>query len=40
LMKNFASIEEIQKADVEKLMSVPSMDRKAAESVYAFFHKS
>lgn len=40
LMKNFASIEEIQKADVERLMSVPSMDRKSAESVYAFFHKS
>ncbi len=40
LMKNFASIEEIQKADVEELMSVQSMDRKSAESVFACFHKS
>ena len=39
LMKAFDSIEEIKTADVERLMEVPSMDRKAAESVYAFFRK-
>ena len=39
LMKAFDSIEEIKTADVERLMEVPSMDRKAAESVYAFFHQ-
>lgn len=40
LMKSFASIDEIRNADVDTLMNVPSMDRRAAESVYMFFHKS
>ena len=40
LMKSFASIEEIRMADVDTLAEVPSMDRRAAESVYAFFHKT
>lgn len=37
LMKSFDSIEDIKNADIERLMEVPSMDRKAAESVYDFF---
>jgi excinuclease ABC subunit C len=39
LMKSFDSIEDIKNADIERLMEVPSMDRKAAESVYEFFRK-
>lgn len=38
LMKYFASIEEVKNADVEELMRVPSMNRRAAESVYQFFN--
>ena len=38
-MKSFASIEEIKAAGVERLMEVPSMDRKSAQSVYDFFRK-
>jgi excinuclease ABC subunit C len=37
LMKSFDSIEDIKNADIERLMEVPSMDRRAAESVYDFF---
>ncbi len=37
LMKYFTSIEDIKKAGVEELMKVPSMNRKAAESVHKFF---
>ena len=39
LMKHFDSIEDIKNADVDRLAEVPSMDRKAAASVYDFFHK-
>ena len=39
LMKSFDSIDEIRAADVERLMQVPSMDRKAAENVYSFFRE-
>ena len=39
LMKSFDSIGEIKEADMERLMQVPSMDKRSAESVYAFFHK-
>lgn len=39
LMKYFASIEDIKNADVEKLQQVPSMNKKAAESIYNFFRK-
>ncbi|NLP33592.1 MAG: excinuclease ABC subunit UvrC [Clostridiales bacterium] len=39
LMKHFQSLEAIQKAEVEEIMDVPSMNRKAAEEVYRFFHK-
>ena len=37
LMKSFESIDEIRTADVDRLMEVPSMDRKSAQSVYDFF---
>lgn len=37
LMKSFESIDEIRAADVDRLMEVPSMDRKSAQSVYDFF---
>ncbi|MCR5002550.1 MAG: excinuclease ABC subunit UvrC [Lachnospiraceae bacterium] len=39
LMKSFDSIDEIKAADVDRLMQVPSIDRKAAENVYYFFRK-
>ena len=38
LMKRFQSLDAIREADVETLASVPSMNRGAAEKVYAFFH--
>lgn len=40
LMRHFASIEEIRQADVEKLMEPEAMNRRAAESVYRFFHEA
>ena len=39
LMKQFQSIEAIREAGVDELMQVPSMNQKAAEEVYLFFHK-
>lgn len=39
LLMNFGSIEEIRSASVDKLMEVPAMNKQAAESVWAFFHK-
>ncbi|MCR4807544.1 MAG: excinuclease ABC subunit UvrC [Lachnospiraceae bacterium] len=39
LIKSFESIEDIRKADTERLMEVPSMDRRSAQSVYDFFKK-
>ncbi len=38
LMKHFKGIEEVKSADVDKLTEIPGMNRKAAESVYMFFH--
>lgn len=38
LMRNFPSIEEIRAAEVEELAQIPSMNEKAAQSVYNFFH--
>ncbi|MCD8324996.1 MAG: helix-hairpin-helix domain-containing protein, partial [Clostridiales bacterium] len=38
LMRQFQSLEAIRSADVETLAAVPSMNRRAAESVYGFFH--
>lgn len=40
LMKHFGDIERLRSADVEALCALPEMDRRAAESVYAFFHQS
>lgn len=39
LMRHFAGIDEIRTASVEELAGIPSMNEKAAESVYNFFHK-
>lgn len=38
LMKYYMSIDAIKSAEVEDLIKVPSMNRKAAEQVYNFFH--
>ena len=38
LMKHYQSLEAIRNASVEDLAAVPSMNRRAAEQVYAFFH--
>ena len=40
LMKHFGSLEDIQNADIEELMKVPSMNKAAATEVYNFFHKT
>jgi excinuclease ABC subunit C len=40
LMKHFQSLENIQAAEVEDIMKVPAMNRRAAEQVYEFFHKA
>lgn len=40
LLKNFGSVEKIQKASLKELQAVDSMNRKSAEAVYEFFHKS
>ncbi len=39
LMRQFSSLEEIQNADVETLAAVPTMNEKAARSVYEFLRK-
>lgn len=39
LMKHFQSLEAIRQADVDTLAGVPSMNRRAAEKVYGFFHE-
>lgn len=39
LMKYFQSIEAVKEAGVDDLMQVPSMNQKAAEEVFLFFHK-
>ena len=38
LMREYLSLDEIKKASVEELAKIPSMNEKAAESVYKFFH--
>ncbi|MCR5823066.1 MAG: excinuclease ABC subunit UvrC [Lachnospiraceae bacterium] len=38
IMRHFSSLDELKKADVEELMQVPSLNRKAAESVWEFLH--
>ncbi len=39
LMRHFKSIEEIRAASVEELAELPELNRKAAEDIYAFFHR-
>ena len=39
LMRHFKDMESLRNASVEELSELPSMDRRAAESVYAFFHE-
>lgn len=38
LMRHYLSLDAIQNATVEELAQIPSMNEKAAESVYRFFH--
>lgn len=38
LMRRFKSLEAVRDADIEELASTEGMNRRAAESVYAFFH--
>ncbi len=38
LMRHFKSVEAVKEADVETLSQVPGMNRRAAESVWNFFH--
>ena len=37
-MRHYASLDDIRGATVEELAAIPSMNEKAAESVYKFFH--
>ena len=38
LMRHYTSLDDIRKAKIEELAQIPSMNEKAAESVYKFFH--
>ena len=38
LMRTFASVDEIKKADVAELVKVPEIDSRAAQQIYEFFH--
>lgn len=38
LMRHYMSLDDIRKAKIEELSQIPSMNEKAAESVYKFFH--
>lgn len=40
LMRRFKSLEAVRDASLEELASTEGMNRRAAESVYAFFHKT
>lgn len=39
LLKHFKSVDKIQKAEIDELLEVPSINRQAAESIYYFFRK-
>lgn len=39
LMRSYGDLQKLQAASVEELLQVPELDRRAAEAVYAFFHK-
>ena len=38
LMRSFANLEEIRKAEIGELKALPSMNEASAEAVYKFFH--
>lgn len=38
LLAHFSSLEEIKEASIERLESLPQMNRQVAESIYTFFH--
>ena len=38
LMRHFQNLDAIRAADVEELRALPSMDKRAAQSIYDFFH--
>ena len=40
MMRTFAGPEEMREATLEDFLAIPEMNRKSAESVYAFFHKT
>ena len=40
LMRHYQSLDEIRQAEVEELKKLPSMNEKAARSVYDYFHKT
>jgi excinuclease ABC subunit C len=40
LMKHFGSLDALKAADIEELMKVPSMNKRAAEQVYEFFNRT
>ena len=37
-MRHYMSLDDIRNASKEELAGIPSMNEKAAESVYKFFH--
>ena len=39
LMKHFESIDDLKEASVDDIIKVPSLNRPAAEQIYAFFHE-
>lgn len=39
LMRSFKTIEGIRQAEVEELKAIPEMNERAAQAVYAYFHK-
>ena len=40
LMRHFKSITEIKEASVEELLTLPELNRRAAEDIFTFFHKN
>lgn len=40
LMRAFTGVSDMREADIDSLMSVPSMDRKSAEAVYNYLHSA
>jgi excinuclease ABC subunit C len=38
LLNSFGTMDRLREASIEELLRVPSMNRRAAETVYRFFH--